>query len=793
MATKSFIVKNGLQVGGSISATGNLVIEGTITGDGSGLSGVTSYTISNFDSDFGSKSTSDLAEGSNQYFTATRARNAMVAGSGIVYDSASGVISTAGGAAVDLFDSADFTIAFAAESTTNLPEGDNLYYTDVRVATKIDSYVTGGTGVTVTSGTIAIASSGVVAGTYGSATQIPVLTVNAQGQIDSASIVSFDLFDSADFTIAFAAESTTNLPEGTNLYYTAARGDSAARSALVAVDAGGDGSFGYDSATGIFTYTGPSAAEVRAHTVAGTGIIYDSSSGVISIGQAVGVSDNVTFGDISASNFTITGTTTTVNATTLAVEDPLIQLAKANNSTDVVDIGFIGRYYAGGDVKRTGLFRDASDGNFYLFKDMIDSTHDSAIPPTTINRGATGFVASTLVANVTGALTGNADTATTAAALTTGRTIAMSGDITATGVSFDGTSGITLTSAITAGSIINADINASAAIVDTKLATIATAGKVSNSATTAASANTGSAIVARDASGDFSAGTITATSFAGSGASLTGLPAGYTITNFDSDFGDKTTNNLTEGNANLYHTTARARGSISVTDVSGDGSLSYDNGTGIITYTGPSATEVRAKMVAGTGVTYDSAAGRISITNTAVTAATYGDATNIPQIAVNDQGQITGVTNISVAPGYTITNFDSDFGSQTTDNLTEGTNLYFTAARGAGAISVTDAGGDGSLSYNGGTGVITYTGPSASEVRAHITASTGISISSGAVSNTGVLTVNGVAGAVTAANLMTAIQTVDGATSALDADLLDGEHGAYYRINVYNNAGTLLN
>lgn len=59
-------------------------------------------------------------------------------------------------------------------------------------------------------------------------------------------------------------------------------------------------------------------------------------------------------------------------------------------------------------------------------------------------------------------------------------------------------------------SIVNADINASAAIVDTKLATIATAGKVSNSATTAASANTASAIVARDASGNFAAGTITA-------------------------------------------------------------------------------------------------------------------------------------------------------------------------------------------------------------------------------------------------------------------------------------------
>jgi hypothetical protein len=48
-------------------------------------------------------------------------------------------------------------------------------------------------------------------------------------------------------------------------------------------------------------------------------------------------------------------------------------------------------------------------------------------------------------------------------------------------------------------------------IADTKLSTISTAGKVSNSATTATSANTISTIVARDASGNFSAGTIDAT------------------------------------------------------------------------------------------------------------------------------------------------------------------------------------------------------------------------------------------------------------------------------------------
>jgi hypothetical protein len=218
MATKSFIVKNGLQVGGSISATGNLVIEGTITGDGSGLSGVTSYTISNFDSDFGSKSTSDLAEGSNQYFTATRARNAMVAGSGIVYDSASGVISTAGGAAADLFDSADFTIAFAAESTTNLPEGDNLYYTDARVATKIDSYVTGGTGVTITSGSVAI---GQVVGTTsdvtfakitGDSASLDGITFNAQATPFAGNVTPGSLWWDSDAQKGLSFKPTT--PEG---------------------------------------------------------------------------------------------------------------------------------------------------------------------------------------------------------------------------------------------------------------------------------------------------------------------------------------------------------------------------------------------------------------------------------------------------------------------------------------------------------------------------------------------------------------------------------------------------
>ena len=58
------------------------------------------------------------------------------------------------------------------------------------------------------------------------------------------------------------------------------------------------------------------------------------------------------------------------------------------------------------------------------------------------------------------------------------------------------------------GTVTNAMLAGS--IADTKLSTISTAGKVSNSATTATSANTANTIVTRDGSGNFSAGTIDA-------------------------------------------------------------------------------------------------------------------------------------------------------------------------------------------------------------------------------------------------------------------------------------------
>ena len=87
------------------------------------------------------------------------------------------------------------------------------------------------------------------------------------------------------------------------------------------------------------------------------------------------------------------------------------------------------------------------------------------------------------------------------------------------------------------------------------------------------------------------------------------------------------------------------------------------------------------------------------------------------------------------------------------------------------AISVSDGGGDGSLAYNSSTGVITYTGPSlvevqaridnsAANVRAHFSGGTGINITGGTISTTGVVYTTG-------------NQTIAGTksfSSAIDAD-----------------------
>ena len=200
----------------------------------------------------------------------------------------------------------------------------------------------------------------------------------------------------------------------------------------------------------------------------------------------------------------------------------------------------------------------------------------------------------------------------------------------------------------------------------------------------------------------------------------------YTKANFDSDFNvtldsavlegvgltyDNATNTLSIDSAELSANFRQdIRGYISGTDAGGDGSFSYNATTGVITYTGPSSAEVRAHFIGidsgGDGAfSYESATGKFIYRGP-----------NSAEV----RAHFSGGDGIGLSSG--VIRIDSS----------ELTNLYRQTIR--GYVSGTDAGGDGSFAYDAATGVFTYTGPSASEVRAHFTAGEGIDISSGEIS-----------------------------------------------------------
>jgi hypothetical protein len=93
----------------------------------------------------------------------------------------------------------------------------------------------------------------------------------------------------------------------------------------------------------------------------------------------------------------------------------------------------------------------------------------------TFTGNITGNVTGNLTGNVTGNVTGSSGSTTgnaaTATALATGRTISLTGDVSGTSASFDGTANASITVAYAANSIVNDDINASAGIALSKLAT----------------------------------------------------------------------------------------------------------------------------------------------------------------------------------------------------------------------------------------------------------------------------------------------------------------------------------
>ena len=175
-------------------------------------------------------------------------------------------------------------------------------------------------------------------------------------------------------------------------------------------------------------------------TALGGTITFSGTSNEVDVAESggtitIGLPNDVTI----AGDLTVSGTTTTVNSTTVTIDDPLVRYAD-NNSGNSVDFGFYGKYVQSATTKYGGLVWDASQTDkFRLFHG------NQSEPSTTVDVSGTGHTTGTLIANiegnvtgnVTGDVTGNADTAT---ALATARTIH--------GVSFDGSANIDLSEVI---------------------------------------------------------------------------------------------------------------------------------------------------------------------------------------------------------------------------------------------------------------------------------------------------------------------------------------------------------
>ena len=194
-----------------------------------------------------------------------------------------------------------------------------------------------------------LTNTGVTAGTYGGATNIPTFVVDADGRVTSAANVSV---------------------------------------ATVLNIAGDTGTDGVSLLTDTLTLEGGDGI---------TSTVTDNKASFAVDNTVVRNNSNQTIsGSLTVTgNLVISGNTVTQDVETMKVEDSLIQLA-ANNAADAVDIGFFGQYNDGA-TKYTTFFRDASDSG--KFKLLTDGT---TVPSAANSVDPTTYSTATLVANITG-------------------------------------------------------------------------------------------------------------------------------------------------------------------------------------------------------------------------------------------------------------------------------------------------------------------------------------------------------------------------------------------------------
>ena len=255
-----------------------------------------------------------------------------------------------------------------------------------------------------------LSTTGVSAGTYGGSSQIPTFAVDSRGRITSAANVSIST------TLNIAADTGTN---------------------AVAL------------ATDTLTFVGGDG--ITSSITPTDNVRFDVDNTVIRTTGSQTISGNLAI----TGNLTILGNTITANVSSLVINDPLIQLAANNETSDAVDIGFYGHYSddGGTSLRHAGLFRDvsASDRRFILFTNLMDSGLDNSAA-VTVNTAQSSFAVANLQANLIG---GKVSGLTQAIAIADGGTNTTSFN-TGNLVFFNGTSLASIANTGTAGTYANA-------------------------------------------------------------------------------------------------------------------------------------------------------------------------------------------------------------------------------------------------------------------------------------------------------------------------------------------------
>ena len=524
-----------------------------------------------------------------------------------------------------------------------------------------------------------------------------------------------------------------------------------AGSGLTGGGTSGDVTVNVIGGTGITANADDIAIDATVATLTGSQILTNKTLTNPTIANLNG---NVTIGG----NLTVSGTTTEVSSTTINVADPLLSLATNNSTADAVDIGLYGLYDTSGSQDLYGgIFRDASDsGKWKIYKDSQSE------PTTTVNVSATGHATGTLVANLEGNVTGNV------VGNVTGNTSGSAGTVTSIAAHLLDEDNMATNSATQVPSQQSVK-----AYVDAQIDTADQLSEMSDVTLTSTADgsmllyDTGSAVwidnvMSGDATmADTGAVTLaTVNSNVGSAGSSTAIPV-ITVN------AKGLVTAVTTASITTALTVGADSGSNDAVSLASD-VLDFSGGTGIDTTVSDNDISIAIDSTVATLV------GSQILTNKTLTSPTITSGvlnTGVSGTAIKDEDNMASDSATHLATQQSIKAYvDTVAAAQdNTDEITEGsTNVFFTNARARAAISltdaggdgsaaynstsgvitytgpsaaearahisVTDAGGDGSLAYNSSTGVITYTGPSASEVRAHLSAGTGITYSGGAIS-----------------------------------------------------------